>query len=97
MSGKKSERDHRRVTWSGALLLLRERWDLLALLAIMLLGGALRFYGLGVQSLWAGELASWDFSERDTLSQVIQGVSTDIHPPLYFLILHFTQWIFGDS
>ncbi|HEX6711683.1 MAG TPA: glycosyltransferase family 39 protein, partial [Rubrobacter sp.] len=68
-----------------------------ALLAIMLLGGALRFYGLSVQSLWADELASWDFSEKDTLSQVIQGVRGDIHPPLFFLILHFTQWIFGDS
>ena len=48
MSGKKREREHRRVTRSGALLLLRERWALLALLAIMLLGGALRFYGLSV-------------------------------------------------
>jgi hypothetical protein len=38
------------------LPLLYERWDLLALLAIMLLGAALRFYGLGFQSLWADEL-----------------------------------------
>ena len=56
-----------------------------------LLGGALRFYGLSVQSLWADELASWDFSEQGTLSQVFQGVRSDVHPPLYFLILHFTQ------
>ena len=96
-SEKKPARGYRRVTWSGVLSLLRERWALLVLLAIMLLGGALRFYGLSVQSLWADELASWDFSERDTLSQVFQGVRSDVHPPLYFLILHFTQWIFGDS
>ena len=95
MSEKKPGRAHRSATLSGALP--RERWALLALLAIMLLGAALRFYGLGVQSLWGDELASWDFSERDALSQVIQGVRSDIHPPLYFLILHFTQWIFGDS
>jgi mannosyltransferase len=97
MSKKKPERVQRRVTWPGALTLLRKRWTLLALLAIMLLGGVLRFYGLSVQSLWGDELASWDFSKRDTLSQVIRGVRSDIHPPGYFLILHFTQWIFGDS
>lgn len=73
---------------------LYERWDLLALLAVMLLGAALRFYGLGVQSLWADELASWNFSEQDTVSRVIRG---DTQPPLYFLLLHLWQWIFGES
>jgi mannosyltransferase len=76
------------------LPLLYERWDLLALLAIILLGAALRFYGLGFQSLWSDELASWDFSEHDTVGRVIQG---ETQPPLYFLILHLWQWIFGDS
>ena len=60
----------------------------------MLLGAVLRFYGLGFQSLWGGELASWDFSESDTISRVVRDGT---QPPLYFLILHFTQWIFGDS
>jgi uncharacterized membrane protein len=73
---------------------LREGWDILALLAIMLLGAALRFYGLGFQSLWGGELASWALSEGDTISEVAQ---SGIQPPVYFLVLHFTQWIFGDS
>jgi uncharacterized membrane protein len=43
------------------------------------------------------ELASWDFSNRETISQVIGGARSDVHPPLYFLILCFSQWIFGDS
>jgi mannosyltransferase len=72
----------------------REGWALLALLAIMFLGAVLRFYGLGFQSLWAGELASWDFGGRDTISRVVQDGS---QPPFYFLILHFARWIFGDS
>ena len=72
----------------------REGWALLALLAIMLLGAVLRFYGLGFQSLWGGELASWDLGERDTILRVFQDGT---QPPLYFLILHFSQWIFGDS
>jgi len=79
------------------LLYSSENRALLALLAIMLLGAVLRFYGLGFQSLWGEELASWDFSTRETISQVIGGVRSDIDPPLYFLILRFAQWIFGDS
>jgi mannosyltransferase len=70
---------------------------LLVLLAIMLLGAVLRFYGLGFQSLWSDELASWDISTRETISQVIGGVRSDDHPPLYFLTLRLAQWIFGDS
>jgi mannosyltransferase len=70
---------------------------LLFLLAIMLLGAALRFYGLGFQSLWSDELASWDISTRESISQVIGGVRSDDHPPLYFLTLRLAQWIFGDS
>jgi len=75
----------------------RERWVLLSLLAIMFLGAVLRFYGLGFQSLSEGELASWDLSNRGTLPQVIEGVRGEVHPPLYFLLLRFAQWIFGDA
>ncbi len=60
----------------------------------MLLGALLRFYGLGFQSLWGGELASWALSGRDTISRVVRGGT---QPPLYFLILRFARWIFGDS
>lgn len=94
MSKKGSRLLKRGYSGGTALPLLYERWDLLALLTIMLLGAALRFYGLGFQSLWADELASWDFSQRDTVGRVIRG---DTQPPLYFLILHLWQWIFGDS
>ncbi|MDQ3864418.1 MAG: glycosyltransferase family 39 protein [Actinomycetota bacterium] len=103
MSERKLERGYRRGKPSGVvrerplLSFLWERWAILALLAIMLLGALLRFYGLGLQSLWSGELASWDLSNRGTLSQVIQGVRGEIQPPLYILILRFAQWIFGDS
>ncbi len=72
----------------------REGWALLALLAIMLLGAVLRLYGLGFQSLWGGELASWEFGGQDTISRVAQ---EGAQPPLYFLILHFARLIFGDS
>ena len=75
----------------------RGRWVLLALGAIMVLGGALRFYGLGLQSLWSDELASWYFSRADGVGQVVSNVRDDIHPPGYFVILHLAQNVFGDS
>ena len=113
MSGSKTSekvpvRAYRRGTPSGGvvperplreppLLSLLESRALLVLLAIMLLGAVLRFYGLGFQSLWSDELASWDFSNRETISQVIGGARNDDNAPLYFLILRFAQWIIGDS
>lgn len=107
MSGSKTSekepvRAYRRGTPSrGAVrelsLSLWESRALLVLLAIMPLGAVLRFYGLGFQSLWSDELASWDFSNRETISQVIGGARSDVHPSFYFLILCFSQWIFGDS
>ena len=75
---------------------LHKHWTLLALAAVMVLGGALRFYGLGIQSLWSDELASWYFS-RDGLLQVPLNLREDIHPPGYFVLLHFSQTVFGDA
>jgi 4-amino-4-deoxy-L-arabinose transferase-like glycosyltransferase len=90
-SGAGAFRDRPLIPSSG------ERWVLLSLLAIMFLGAVLRFYGLGFQSLSEDELASWDLSNRGTLPQVIEGVRGDIHPPLYFLMLRFAQWVFGEA
>src|SRR5215203_7159199 len=102
MREKKRGRDYRRGTPAGEAVRepppsFSESRALLGLLAIMLLGAVLRFYGLDVQSLSGEELASWELSNRETLSQLIGGVRGDVHPPLYFLILRFAQWIFGDS
>lgn len=82
---------------SGLPASLRKRWELLALAALMVLGGALRFYGLGIQSLWSDELASWYFSRSEGALQVVRNVKEDIHPPGYFVLLHFTQKAFGDA
>jgi hypothetical protein len=81
-SEKELVRAYRRETSSGGavrvsavreppLRFLLESRALLALLAIMLLGAVLRFYGLGFQSFWSDELASWDISNRERISQVI--------------------------
>lgn len=83
--------------YGSSIKRLKRSKELLALSAILLVGGALRFYGLTIQSVWSDELASWYFSHTDSFLQVFQRVREDIHPPGYFLLLHFTQEVIGDS
>ena len=68
------------------------RREAVAVLGIMLLAAALRFYRLDALPLWQDEAASLVHASRPFFS--IWGV--DIHPPLYYLLLHL--WlVFGDS
>jgi 4-amino-4-deoxy-L-arabinose transferase-like glycosyltransferase len=70
----------------------------LVLIAILIVGAILRFYGLGEQSLWTDELASWDFSRKDTLVQVIKDtIEKDHFPPAYYILLHSIIKYAGDS
>ncbi|WIG59804.1 MAG: hypothetical protein OJF49_002551 [Ktedonobacterales bacterium] len=73
----------------------RWRWPL-ALAALLVVGAALRLVGMARQSLWLDEAFSVYLAAHrfpDILSFV---VSSDAHPPLYYLLLHL--WlIFGVS
>jgi mannosyltransferase len=78
--------------------ILRDKNLLMALGAILLLGSALRFYGLGNQSLWNDELCTWHFSHYDAFSGVInEGLRPEVHPPAYYLLLRLVQKHIGDS
>jgi uncharacterized membrane protein len=56
---------------------------------LILLGGlALRLYNLGAESLWYDETVSLLLA-RDSLAELIRHTAGDIHPPLYYLLLHF--------
>ena len=82
------------------LVKLRKHATALALFATLLLAGGLRFYGLEIQSLWNDELLSWDSANRDTLYEVTEGllaVEQEVHPPGYFVLLHFIEEYFGES
>jgi mannosyltransferase len=59
-----------------------------ALLGIVLIGALLRIYHLGTQSLWLDEVISVDFGKL-TVPQLIQAAARDVHPPLYYLLLHY--------
>ncbi len=66
------------------------------LLALVVLGGGLlRFVGLGKESIWLDEATSIIIA-RMSLPSVVAWAAGDIHPPLYYLALHF--WLYlGES
>lgn len=68
------------------------------LLLIILLGAVLRLYNLSGESLWHDEavtsqIAGLKFSEL--ISWVIN--TNDNNPPLYYMIMHFWIYLFGNS
>jgi mannosyltransferase len=73
-----------------------ENWIKIALLLILVLAAFLRFYCLDAQSLWADEGNSVSLSGR-SLDLITAGAAHDIHPPLYYYLLHFWMRVFGNS
>jgi uncharacterized membrane protein len=61
-----------------------------ALILLIALAFALRIYRLSHQSLWYDEGLSAHFAEQG-LEDMLAGISTTDHPPLYFITLHL--WI----
>jgi len=79
-----------RCTWSSQTTIL------CLLLFVLLVSFGLRVYRLGDKSVWWDEgLAAW--SARQSLVEIAQWTSSDVHPPLYFWMLHFWRWGSGDS
>jgi hypothetical protein len=68
----------------------------LVLLFILVLAAFLRFYLLDGQSFWNDEGNSARIAER-SLQLITEGAAGDIHPPLYYYLLHFWRSIFGAS
>ncbi len=61
-------------------------------LAIITLGFGLRLYRLDAQSFWYDEAYSASVA-RGTPAQIISNRFSDVHPPLYYLALHFWQYV----
>lgn len=68
----------------------------LLLLLILALAVWLRLYQLDGQSFWNDEGNSARIAER-SLSLITEGAAGDIHPPLYYYLLHFWRDLFGSS
>lgn len=73
-----------------------KNWINITLLLILVLAAFLRFYRLDAQSLWADEGNSVSLSGR-SLPYINAGAAHDIHPPLYYYLLHFWMLVFGNS
>ncbi|AHY47097.1 Dolichyl-phosphate-mannose-protein mannosyltransferase [Rubrobacter radiotolerans] len=83
-------RKNRDTRW-GALFTL-------ALTGVVALAAGLRFFGLGLQSLWVDELASlWFADPARGLAGVVAGTANDVHPPGYHVVLYFTMLLLGDA
>ncbi|MFW6135616.1 MAG: glycosyltransferase family 39 protein [Chloroflexota bacterium] len=68
----------------------------LALVAILVVAGFLRFYRLDAQSFWNDEGNAARIAER-SLDLIVEGAAGDIHPPGYYLLLHYWRAAFGQS
>lgn len=66
---------------------------------IVILGAALRFYGLGRESIWYDEAISISVSKygfKDIIKWVFNN-SAETNPPFYYMILSPWTAVFGDS
>jgi len=66
------------------------------LIVIILAGFALRLFGLGRQSLWYDETVS-AFLAAQPPAELIAHTARDIHPPGYYLLLHFWAMLAGHT
>lgn len=70
-------------------------WNVTGLLLVAALAGVLRFWGIGAESLWLDEATSLVVADNPPAA-VVALTAEDIHPPLYYLLLHL--WlVFGRS
>jgi len=63
-----------------------------AVLALIVLGFILRVFHLGEESVWLDEVLSLEFAQDGVLG-IIRRTAADVHPPLYYLILHPFVWL----
>jgi mannosyltransferase len=72
---------------------LLDQWGILLIFAISFF---LRLHDLTRESLWLDEGYSVSLSHSGLLD-IINGTAADVHPPLYYFLLHFWMKLFGDS
>lgn len=69
----------------------------LILLLILALGAFLRIVNLGSDSVWLDEAYSIQFAHLPLSQLIDETASSDVHPPLYYLLLHYWIKLCGDS
>src|SRR5438445_7581572 len=74
----------------------QKRIVLLALVLIVSTGALLRIVKLGSESLWLDEAYSI-YTSQESLPEIVQEASRDVHPPLYYFALHYWLKFFVDT
>jgi mannosyltransferase len=69
---------------------------LVTVAAIFLSALALRLYAIDAQSLWSDEGSTIALSSR-SFEQILRDTAQDVHPPLYYWILHAWMDLVGSS
>lgn len=73
------------------------RWNqLIPLVLILALGWLLRLNGLDTESIWLDEATSILLGKAE-LPTLVRMAAEDIHPPLYYILLHIWLRLGGDS
>lgn len=70
--------------------------DAFITLALTLMALAVRLKGLTVDSLWFDEIFSLR-AARMNPGNIVRLTMGDVHPPLYYLLLHFWMKLFGET
>ncbi|WP_207867058.1 glycosyltransferase family 39 protein [Pseudomonas sp. 58(2021)] len=71
---------------------VRQQW----LIPILLLAAVVRFYDLTAAAIWGDEGSSLLLA-RYTLGGIWEHAAFDVHPPLYFMLLHGWVSLFGEG
>lgn len=82
------------VAASGGFTSLRI--DRPALLAVVSLALIVRFYAIDAPSIWYDEAYSLLLA-RETPTRIWALTALDVHPPLYYVLLHYWVMVWGDS
>ena len=75
---------------------MTERLRQIGVWFILGVGLILRLWTLDQKSPWLDEAASWKFA-TSPLPDLMWSTATDVHPPLYFLLLKAWIFVWGDS
>ena len=63
---------------------------------ISLLASVLLFVRLDAKSFWADELYTWTLAGHSPVT-ILSDVAADLHPPLYFILIHYWSLLVGQG
>ena len=75
---------------------IKQRYAITVMAVVLLLAAVLRFHLLDAQSFWNDEGNSARLSER-SLKLIVEGTASDVHPPLYYLMLRGWRELAGET